>query len=148
MAPPGNLELESRVLKRGVTETIGIFLLQAIDVRGVPLEGDVTGELGVVILAVLVAVVMVAPASDERHLPVNPFQRAADAFPHLDAALVEHATVQGVVLVLLHQVAGAEHGLNVEVLDIICDPEGCQLEYWLVNIVLDIPLRIPEENKG
>ena len=74
MAPARDLELERGVLQRGMAETVGIFRLETIDISGIPLERDVPGELRVIVLAALEAIVVIATASDERDLAVQPFQ--------------------------------------------------------------------------
>ena len=70
----------------------------------------------------LVTVVMVATAGDERHFAVYSFQRAADALPHLPAALIQHVTVQGIILVLLHKIPCAQERLDVEMINVVRHP--------------------------
>ena len=146
MAPARHLELKGCVLEGSVSGTVGEVGLEALLVGGIPLEGDVLRIIGNVALAVLVAIVVVAAAGDERDLVVNPFKGAADALPHLGAALVEHPAVKGVVLVLLHKVAGAEDCLDVEMVYVVGNPKGRQLEDGLVDVVLDIALGISEKD--
>lgn len=146
MAPARHLELKGCVLEGSVSGTVGEVGLEDFFIGGIPFKGDVLGIIGDVALAVLVAIVVVTAAGDEGYLVVDPFEGAADALPHLGAALVEHPAVEGVVLVLLDEVACAEDSLDVEMVDVVGNPKGRQLEDGLVDVVLDIALGITEKD--
>ena len=68
--------------------------------------------------------------------------------PHLAAGLVEHLAVQNDVFVLFDQIARAEHGLDVEVVDVVGDPRRAEVEQRLVDVVFGIALRVAQQDHG
>ena len=93
-----------------------------------------------------VAVFVVSGGDDVGHNVVEARERPRCRFPHFARGLVEHVAVADYVVVLLNDVACAEHGLDVQVVDIVGDPCGLQLEKGLVNVVFRVALRVAEQN--
>ena len=100
------------------------------------------------VFRVLESVVVVPSADDVGDLSVYPADPVRYGFPHLPAALVQHAAVQGVVVVLLHHIAREEDGLDVQGADIIGHPCHAEVEQRLVEVVFDVTLWVAEEDEG
>ena len=129
--------------------TVGMLAHQYVQQRcALPFRGEIVREEGVDVFRCLESVVVVARGSDVRHHSVQPFEGPRHAFPHLPRGLVEHAPVEGIVVVLLHKVARAEHCLDVQVLHVVAYPGGADLEDALVYVVFFITLRVSEQNHG
>ena len=59
-----------------------------------------------------------------------------------------HRAVQNDVFVLFDQIARAEHGLDVEVVDVVGDPRRAEVEQRLVDVVFGIALRVAQQDHG
>ena len=95
-----------------------------------------------------VSVLVVACSDDVGNLAVEPFEAMARPLPHLSAGLVEHIPIHDEVLVLLNKIARKEHGLDVEVLDVVGNPSRRELEKRLVDVVFRVALRVSEYNES
>ena len=81
------------------------------------------------------------------HFAVEALQAVRAPLPHLLAGLVEHAAITHDILILLYQVTGEEHSLNVEVLHIVGYPCRTQFEERLIDVVLGVALRVAEDDE-
>ena len=89
---------------------------------------------------------MVSARNNVRYLPVEAFESTRASLPHLAAGLIEHLAITHDVLVLLHNVAGAKHSLNFQMVNIIGNPRRTEFEQRLVDVILDIALRVAKQN--
>ena len=116
--------------------------------RRIAFEGEVIGETRAAVFGLAVSVVVVARRDDVGDLAVEPCQCVRGRLPHLAAGLVEHLAVQNDVFVLFDQIARAEHGLDVEVVDVVGDPRRAEVEQRLVDVVFGIALRVAQQDHG
>ena len=149
LLPARERHQDGGVLQRGTSLAVVELGDEAVAERGaLALEGEPVRVEGMDILGGLVAVIMVPGARQVGHTAVQALERAGDGGPHLPARLVEHPAVQGVVVVLLHQVAGAEDGLDAQPVHVVRDPGRADFEDALVDVVFLIALRIAQQDDG
>ena len=149
VVPARQGEFIGRILQRGTAFAVGILRHQAfLDGISLALKGKIVRQVGVRVFRVLESVVVVPSADDVGDLSVYPADPVRYGFPHLPAALVQHAAVQGVVVVLLHHIAREEDGLDVQGADIIGHPCHAEVEKRLVEVVFDVALWVAEEDEG
>ena len=91
---------------------------------------------------------MVSGGNDVRHLVVETLHAVRRPLPHLLAGLVEHRSVAHYVLVLLHEVARAQHRLDVKVVDVVGTPCRGKFENGLVDVVFHVALGVAQQNHG
>ncbi len=148
VTPVPVVELKRGVLHRDVAVAVREIRHEAVPPAGVALEGEIFRELCPAVLGCLIAIVMVAARDDVRDLAVKTRHGPRRGLPHLAAGLVHHLAVHLDVLVLLDQISGAEHGLDVQVIHIVGDPGGAQLKDRLVDVVLVVGLGIAKDDHG
>ena len=95
-----------------------------------------------------VSIFMIPWRNDVRHLAIKTLHAVRSPFPHLLTSLIQHFTVADDVLVLLYQIASEKHGLDIQVVDVICAPDRAELEQRLIDVIFCVALRIPHEDHG
>ena len=147
-APCRIVEGEGGVFQRDGAVAVGIRRDADVAPRRIAFEGEVIGETRAAVFGLAVSVVVVARRDDVGDLAVEPCQCVRGRLPHLAAGLVEHLAVQNDVFVLFDQIARAEHGLDVEVVDVVGDPRRAEVEQRLVDVVFGIALRVAQQDHG
>ena len=146
IAPRVGVELVGGVLQRGDSVRVVAYRYDFVTPALVARHREVVGEARQAVLRLGVSVVVVARRDDVGDLAVEPCQCVRGRLPHLAAGLVEHLAVQNDVFVLFDQIARAEHGLDVEVVDVVGDPRRHQAGDGLAGLVLGISLQVGDHH--
>ena len=99
------------------------------------------------VLRMLESVIMISGTVQMRYDSIDYRKGSGDSFPHLPAGLIQHVSVKCIVVILLHKISGTQDSLDVELIHIVGNPSGHQIENRLIKIILDITLRVTKKDE-
>ena len=145
--PFGAPQLEGGVLDGVIALCVQTVLAEHPPVEGVLVDGEIFADMGAAVARARVGVVVVAGGRHVGNHSVQLREGAGRSLPLLVRRLVARVAVADAV-VLLDQIAHAEHQFGVERFGVCGDPAGHDLHDRLVACLFGVALQVGKQDDG